>query len=84
MKIKDVVIERQDGPLYCGLLFYSHLQDACYLPWTIDLEDPRQVVLKLFPPEAQHSLDVVQDHYEEMADAIVEFVMTPPEVSPGA
>lgn len=79
MQIQDVVIERQDGPLYCGILYYCHMEDPCYLPWTMDLADPRKVVLKLFPPEESAGFTVVHDHYEEMADAIMERVIPGPE-----
>ena len=75
MHIDHVVIERADGPLYCGILFYEHDAANLYLPWTVDLNNPRQVVLKLFLPEEQENPAVVHDHYEVMADAIVDCVM---------
>ena len=50
MQIDTIVIEREDGPLYCGILFYEHAAEPLYLPWTIDLENPQKIVLKLFQP----------------------------------
>ncbi|MGE5707903.1 MAG: hypothetical protein ACM3YO_06195 [Bacteroidota bacterium] len=75
MDIREVVIERQDGPEYCGLLFYQHLELSRYVPWTVDLHDPEQMILKLFPPIEEENVSIVCDHYEEMADAIVEMVL---------
>lgn len=78
MDIQRIVIEREDGPLYCGLLFYEHGPEDMYLPWTVDLQNPQRVVLKLFPPEQGQDFEVVQHHYQVMADAIVECVMSQP------
>lgn len=75
MDIQRIVIEREDGPLYCGLLFYEHGPAERYLPWTVDLHNPSRVVLKLFPPETEQDRGAVQDHYQAMADAIVECVI---------
>lgn len=75
MQIDSIVIEREDGPLFCGLLFFQHEATAQYLPWTVDLNDPKKIVLKLFPPEAAGTLPVVQAHYETMAGAIVDRVL---------
>ena len=69
-----VVIERQNGPQFCGILFYIHEQAPRYLPWSVDLQNPRQVVLKLYPPEAVENLEVCQEHCEQMADVIVDAV----------
>ena len=46
------------------------------MPWSVNLENPKQVVLKLFPPDSEANLDIVRDHYEAMADAIVDRVMS--------
>lgn len=75
MRIDSVVIERADGPLYCGLLFYEHEAASQYVPWTIDLENPAQIVLKLFAPEEGGPLSLVRRFYEAMAGAIVDRVM---------
>jgi len=75
MEIDSIVIEREDGPLFCGILFYEHAAASQYLPWTVDLENPDKIVLKLFPPDAEDNLTVVQQHYETMAGAIVQQVM---------
>ncbi|HEY9765652.1 MAG TPA: hypothetical protein V6C82_04780 [Chroococcales cyanobacterium] len=75
MQIRQVVVERQDGPEYCGLLFYHYQQLQHYVPWTVDLSDPQQLVLKLFPPVTQENAAIVCDHYEARADAIVDRVM---------
>ncbi len=76
--IENVVIERKDGSLFCGILFYSADEIARYVPWSVSLENPKQVVLKLFPPDAESNLEIVRDHYEAMADAIVDHVMANP------
>lgn len=76
VEIGKVVIERRDGPVFCGILFYRADETARYLPWSVDLKDPKQVVLKLFPPESNNNLEIVRSHYERMADAIVDQVMS--------
>lgn len=78
MRIDSVIIERSDGSEHCGILFYEHDASEAYLPWTIDLQDPQRIVLKLFPPDADSNLAVVQSHYETMAGAIVDRVMKRP------
>ncbi|MBM3266083.1 MAG: hypothetical protein FJZ01_00415 [Candidatus Sericytochromatia bacterium] len=76
VEIGSCVIERHDGPMFCGILFYSADAAARYVPWSVDLQNPRQVVLKLFPPDAKLNFEIVRDHYERMADVIVERVMS--------
>jgi len=76
VEIKDCVIERQDGPEFCGILFYRTGDLSRYVPWSVDLKNPRQLVLKLFPPEERQNYEIVRDHYERMADIIVERVMS--------
>lgn len=75
VEIGDCVIERHDGPTFCGILFYRADQTSRYLPWSVDIQNPRQVVLKLFPPDERNNFEIVRDHYERMADAIVDHVM---------
>ncbi|MBI6545467.1 MAG: hypothetical protein HY692_01655 [Cyanobacteria bacterium NC_groundwater_1444_Ag_S-0.65um_54_12] len=75
VEIEKIVIERKDGQLFCGILFYSTDKTARYLPWSVDLENPKQVVLKLFPPDTNSNLEIIRNNYEVMADAIVERVM---------
>ncbi len=76
VEIETCVIERHDGPMFCGILFYSANEDSRYVPWSVDLQNPRQVVLKLFPPDAKINYEIVRDHYERMADVIVDSVMS--------
>ena len=76
VEIGSCVIERQDGPMFCGILFYRADESSRYVPWSVDLQNPRQVVLKLFPPDAKANYDLVRDHYERMADVIVDSVMS--------
>ncbi|MBM3274613.1 MAG: hypothetical protein FJZ00_05650 [Candidatus Sericytochromatia bacterium] len=76
VEIGSCVIERHDGPMFCGILFYSADEGSRYVPWSVDLQNPRQVVLKLFPPDAKQNYELVRDHYERMADVIVDKVMT--------
>ena len=76
VEIENIVIERRDGPLFCGLLFYWADKTARYVPWSVNLENPKQVVLKLFPPDTQSNLELVKGNYEAMADAIVDRVMS--------
>ncbi|MBU6429164.1 MAG: hypothetical protein KGR26_09160 [Cyanobacteria bacterium REEB65] len=78
VEIEDIVIERHDGPQFCGILFYCADKTARYVPWSVNLENPKQVVLKLFPPDSQSNLEIVRDHYETMADAIVDRVLAEP------
>lgn len=75
MQIDQVVIERADGPLFCGILFFEHEATPQYLPWSIDIKNPQKIVLKLFLPEKQERLGIVEEHYEALADAIVDRVM---------
>lgn len=76
VEIGDCVIERRDGPTFCGILFYNADQTNRYLPWSVDIQNPRQIVLKLFPPDERSNFEIVRDHYERMADAIVDQVMS--------
>lgn len=74
MQIQQIVIERQNNEEYCGLLFYHHQEQPLYVPWTVELTE--QVILKLFPPAKGDGVALVSNHYEEMADAIVDSVLS--------
>lgn len=74
MQIEQVVIERKNNEEYCGLLFYHEKEQPLYVPWTVELSE--QVILKLFPPSSGNGVAVVSNHYEEMADAIVDSVLS--------
>lgn len=75
IEVVSCVIERHDGPTFCGLLFYEHGRTERHVPWSVDLTNPRQVLLKLFPSDAKTDFAIVREHYERMADVIVDTVM---------
>ncbi len=75
LEIGTVVIERQDGPMYCGILFYTVDKSSRYVSWSVDLQNPKQVILKLFPSDAKQNYELVREYYESMADAIVDHIM---------
>ena len=74
MRIDSIVIERRDGAVLCGLLHYAVDEQAQHLPWTLDLQNPRKIVVTLFPSDAPSQREFVQAHYQEVAGAIVSII----------
>jgi hypothetical protein len=79
MRIDSIIVERRDGSVLCGLLHYAVEDSDQYLPWTLDLQNPKKVVVTLFPSDSPAQRDYVHVHYQEMAGAIVSIISDPSE-----
>lgn len=72
MEISDVVIERHDGETFCGVLTYEHDMRERLLTWSFALNERKKVVLLLYPSSSAGSYPEVEQHYRELADAILD------------
>jgi hypothetical protein len=72
MQISNVVIERHDGDTFCGVLTYEHDMHEQLLTWSFALNERKKVVLLLYPSASTRCYPEVEQHYRELADAILE------------
>lgn len=71
MEIERVVIERQEGGTYCGVLTYAHNFQQRLLTWSFAPDLDQKIVLLLYPSSSSHAYPEVQTHYRLLADAIL-------------
>ncbi|MBO9542260.1 hypothetical protein J7643_16850 [bacterium] len=75
MDIDRVIVERQDGMSFCGVLSYEHGDKHQMLTWSFERTPDNKVVLLLFPASANGHYPEVQVYYRELADAILDAIL---------
>ena len=75
MEIERVIIERQEGGTYCGVLTYAHNFKQQLLTWSFAPDLDQKIVLLLYPSSSSHAYPEVQTHYRILADAIFAEIM---------
>ena len=75
MEIENIIIEREDRQIYCGVLTYRHQHEAQLLTWSFQWGEAQKVILMLYPScTAAADASLIQLYYRELADAILEEV----------
>lgn len=75
MEIKDVIVERRDSDTFCGVLTFAHRHRQQLLTWSFQVDGGQKVVIMLYPSSRQNTdMPVVEAHYREFADAILDEV----------
>lgn len=75
VEIKDVIVERHDADAFCGIITFSHRHRQQMLTWSFQVDGGQKVVIMLYPSSRQTTdMPVVEEHYREFADAILDQV----------
>ncbi len=80
MEIKDIIVERHDADAFCGVITFSHRHKQQLLTWSFQVDTGQKVVIMLYPSSRQNTdMPVVEQHYREFADAIMDEVCKAPD-----
>ena len=75
VEITDVIVERHDADMFCGVITFSHRHKQQLITWSFQVDGGQKVVIMLYPSsKASTDMTSVEAHYRDFADAILEEV----------
>lgn len=71
MHISQIILERRHTPYVAGILCYRAWGATQVLPWSVDLRNPRKLVVDFYPDDRQMDSRFVTDHQNDLADSLL-------------
>lgn len=74
MRVTRIILERRDERYLAGVLTFGPGAAPQILPWSVDLDNPRHLIVDFYPDPGQHDSAVVQVHQNEFADRLLAWI----------